>query len=81
MMMKERISFQPFHQFARDRKPTTRPTITLTGMNQKFTGFAMPVTMFVSRPVTAPTHGPARIPVSMVPMVSRYTGSFSSVAI
>ena len=58
------------------RKPVTKPAITLTGINAKFTGFAIPVTTFVKPPVTAPTHGPQSIAAKIVPIVSRYIGSF-----
>lgn len=59
------------------RNPVTRPASILTGINAKFTGFAIPVTTFVSPPAVAPTHGPQSIAAKIVPIVSRYIGSFN----
>ena len=36
------------------------------------------VTTFVRAPVTAPTHGPQSIAEKIVPIVSRYIGSFKN---
>ena len=70
-----------FHQqlniFARDIQPVVRPTMMLTMMKGRLTGFAILVSRLVIAPTTAATQGPQSIPEKIVPMTSKYIGSFS----